>query len=32
MLDYFGISNMFVNHAIVVIWVDLRAVFSETKI
>ena len=32
MLDYFGISNMFVNHAIVVIWVLLRAVFSETKI
>ena len=32
MLDYFGISNMFVNHAIVVIWVFLRAVFSETKI
>ena len=32
MLDYFGISNMYVNHAIVVIWVLLRAVFSETKI
>ena len=32
MLDYFGISNMFVNHAIVVVWVLLRAVLSETKI
>ena len=32
MLDYFGISNMYVNHAIVVIWVLLRVVFSETKL
>ena len=32
MLDYFGISNMYVNHVIIVIWVLFRAVFSETKL
>ena len=32
MLDYIGILNMYVNHAIVVIWVFLRAYFDETKV
>ena len=31
MLDYFGISNMYVNH-VLVIWVFLRVVFRKTKI
>ena len=32
MWDYFGIWNMYVNHAIVVIWVLLLSVLGESKI
>ena len=32
MLDYFGISNMYVNHVIAVTWVILRSVFGEANI